>query len=235
MDMKDSIICFGDSLTEGLPGSSYLDFMVDSRRFVNHGRGGDTLRGVSSRLRTYLLEKTPETLILLVGTNDILHDMLAERSTLWKRVATNSIYAKGAPCRTPLEYEEQYSDMLNMTGDCKKIIISIPCIGEAISSEINQQVDSYNMVLKGLSEDYDAVFVDFNSWQKTFLKDRTINPDFILGKNPGMTLTDTFVPRLGELDMRLSKRRGLRLSIDGVHLNQVGAKKLAQMVMGSFS
>ncbi len=228
--MKETIICFGDSLTEGLPGSSFLDYLGDSRKYENHGRGGDTLRGVSSRLRNHLLEHTIETLIVLVGTNDILYDYLLNRSRLWEKVASNSIYAKGVPCQSPLAYGEQFSEMLDLVGDCEKVMISIPCIGEDVTSEVNQKVDSYNEELKRLSVEFNAKFVDFNRWEKDYLTGRTINPDFVLGKNPGVTLTDIVVPRIGELDLRLSKRRGLHLTIDGVHLNQVGAKALGRLV-----
>jgi acyl-CoA thioesterase-1 len=72
-----TIICFGDSLTEGVgsgPGEDYPSVL--SQRLgvpvINAGRRGDTTAVALSRLADDVLEKNPRLVVIMLGGNDFL-------------------------------------------------------------------------------------------------------------------------------------------------------------------
>ena len=73
-DMRPCIVCFGDSLTScGGKGGRYSDMLQKSLpgyRFVNSGKGGDTLAGGLARLEEAVLKHRPVCVILELGAND---------------------------------------------------------------------------------------------------------------------------------------------------------------------
>lgn len=44
------IACFGDSITEGRPGVTYLRYLDGAEKYYNMGLSGDTLLGLSKRV-----------------------------------------------------------------------------------------------------------------------------------------------------------------------------------------
>lgn len=65
MASKDSVICVGDSVLQGLDVRG-IDSMA-----VNHGIGGDTTSGVMARLQGYRSLDSAKALVLAVGYNDL--------------------------------------------------------------------------------------------------------------------------------------------------------------------
>jgi lysophospholipase L1-like esterase len=78
----ETIICFGDSLTEGVGAGEGEDYpSVLSRQLaspvVNAGRRGDTTADALQRLSDTVLIKNPRLVILLLGGNDFLRQATA--------------------------------------------------------------------------------------------------------------------------------------------------------------
>lgn len=236
MEHSGSVVCFGDSITAGIPGRSYVEYL-QKVSCENHGLGGDTLLGMTGRLKKYLEDDKPvSTLLLQIGTNDILHDLLKDRSYSWSYVVKSSILAKGAPARTPEEYRKGYERVLDLTeGIARRIVISIPCISEDPESGPNTIVVAYNEVLEELCRERSIPFVDIASSQRSvYQKVKHPNPR-VLSDLSLQALIDSFTARSEKSVHRLSKRRGLSLTIDGVHLNTTGARLLAKLVDASLN
>ena len=75
-----TIVCFGDSLTEGVGAGQGEDYpSVLSRLIaapvVNAGHRGDTTADALNRLARDVLEKNPRLVILLLGGNDFLRQV----------------------------------------------------------------------------------------------------------------------------------------------------------------
>jgi acyl-CoA thioesterase I len=73
----EAIICFGDSLTEGVGAGSGEDYpAVLSRELgrpvINAGRRGDTTAGALERVSDAVLSKNPRLVVVLLGGNDFL-------------------------------------------------------------------------------------------------------------------------------------------------------------------
>jgi acyl-CoA thioesterase-1 len=73
----ETIICFGDSLTEGVGAGSGEDYPSALSRLigfpvVNAGRRGDTTRQALARLGDAVSHRNPRLVIVLLGGNDFL-------------------------------------------------------------------------------------------------------------------------------------------------------------------
>jgi acyl-CoA thioesterase-1 len=76
----ETIICFGDSLTEGVgaePGEEYPTILsrLLGMRVLNAGRRGDTTAQALERIHGSLVDKNPRLVILLLGGNDFLRQV----------------------------------------------------------------------------------------------------------------------------------------------------------------
>jgi acyl-CoA thioesterase-1 len=75
-----AIICFGDSLTEGVgagPGEDYPSALsrLIAAPVVNAGHRGDTTAAALNRLARDVLDKNPRLVIVLLGGNDFLRQV----------------------------------------------------------------------------------------------------------------------------------------------------------------
>lgn len=75
-----SIICFGDSLTEGVGAGSGEDYPSALSRqlampVINAGRRGDTTAQALERLSDDVLNKNPRLVIIFLGGNDFLRQL----------------------------------------------------------------------------------------------------------------------------------------------------------------
>ncbi len=75
-----TIICFGDSLTEGVgadPGRDYPSVLSRKLGFPIHnaGRRGDTTAAALERLSRDVLDKNPRLVVVLLGGNDFLRQV----------------------------------------------------------------------------------------------------------------------------------------------------------------
>lgn len=73
----EKIVCFGDSLTEGIgaaAGEDYPSILARQLPYpvINAGRSGDTSADGLSRLETDVLRRNPRLVIVLFGGNDFL-------------------------------------------------------------------------------------------------------------------------------------------------------------------
>lgn len=87
-----TIICFGDSLTEGVgsgPGEDYPSVLSQGLGVpvVNAGRRGDTTAVALSRLAADVLEKNPRLVVVMLGGNDFLRQVpLSETKTYLEEI-----------------------------------------------------------------------------------------------------------------------------------------------------
>jgi acyl-CoA thioesterase-1 len=75
-----TIICFGDSLTEGVgaePGEEYPTVLsrLLGMRVLNAGHGGDTTARALERVDSSVVNRNPRLVILLLGGNDFLRQV----------------------------------------------------------------------------------------------------------------------------------------------------------------
>jgi len=96
----DTIVCFGDSLTEGVGAEAREDPTILSRLLgigvLNAGHRGDTTAQALERIHGSVLSKNPRLVILLLGGNDFLRQVPTGETRQNLKEIVRQIQAHGA-------------------------------------------------------------------------------------------------------------------------------------------
>ncbi len=224
-------IFYGDSITEGVPGVSFVKYINKNIKTKNKGFGGDTIIGLKSRI-TYDEINKNDSYVIQIGTNDLLLPFLKNHSTSWNNQVRKVIKSGRIPCEGEDQFKQEYEDLILELEDKKVsfLIINIPCIGEDINSSLNKEVDKYNNIIKELASKWEFVYVDYNNWQKEVLSRFHSDNKYFIPKQPHKMMLDSFLTSTFPISNYLSSKRKLVLTTDGCHLNDKGAKGLAVLV-----
>lgn len=250
-DIMNMIYCFGDSLTDGRPGITYIHYLAAKRpgsgndagkpayTCVNCGVGGDTLTGVTRRLTAKLGHKLAagDYVIVGVGTNDILLPYFLTCSPSWRRMAKNHIARGSVPCRDINEFKDKYVQLISY---CKEItgnliVFGLPLL-ETSLDQLDAKCASYNQEIEAICREQHILYIDFRAWQMEQKRLLGNEGSFFLASKARShwavaldTLLTTYLP----FESRISSRRGLAMTIDGCHLNAFSAKGLAGLIDAS--
>jgi len=224
------IACFGDSITAGHPGVSYSRYLKSKKDYRNFGLGGDTLLGLSKRISCFLMKSSYNEFIIEIGTNDILLPFLSKYSKAWNKTV-DCIIARGSiPLSKAADFTEEYEKLICKLSDKQIKVISILCIGENIESDLNAKVDEYNESIRNLCIKYGVAYVDFNKWQKEIISNYNPGIGYFISKNPFDIMIDSLITTYLGFSSWISKKRKLIVTVDGIHLNENGAKGLARLI-----
>ncbi len=109
------------------------------------------------------------------------------------------------------------------------VITTIACVGEQMASDLNRRAAQYNEVIREAAAEEGAVLADVGKAFRRILTGLGTQSGFLMD-HLSCTFADTFrclTPRGAD---RLSGRRGLLLTVDGIHLNRYGARVYADTV-----
>lgn len=229
------IVFFGDSITHGVFGESYiktLDRKLRERfpdyeyRLINKGRSGDTVYSLLQRVERDVIALSPHIVFIMIGGNDILlkhgdnYRILREKTGLTDQIPARDIHEFKTTYRKLLNHIKRYART-------RTVLCSSPILGEDLKNRYNRQLLPYNISIRKLASDYRYDYIDVNAAFQRELK----------GTHPG----SEFVPRMNDIyaDLerlkavsadQLSKERGLKLTYDGGHLNSRGAELIADLM-----
>lgn len=224
------VLCIGDSLTLGVMGYSYIPFLRREERIVNLGVNGDSLWGGTRRLRSCLKKskyKSADTVIISLGTNDILLPYLSGRSLFWKaQCRLRNLYRSFSS--DIWEFAERYETIVRELADeeYKVVLIGLPYI--QLAGYPLGKVEAYNDCIRSTAKRYGAQFIDIYSMQSRHVKKvRTCS----WGRyNFGRLADGMFMLLFPHRKDVLSRKRGLAVTVDGVHFNSGSARLLAGAV-----
>ncbi|WP_226683237.1 GDSL-type esterase/lipase family protein [Sutcliffiella horikoshii] len=206
------IACIGDSLTEGRPGVSFFNILKKKYpdiRFVNLGKGGETVKSLHTRLSKNKLDQDYDLAFLWIGVNDIYSKLL--------KVQAQPI------TRNSEEFQEFYEQVLELVSQSSKkiVVVSPAVIGENINSS-NRGLLNLSMIIKEISQEHkNVIFIDLHQAFTEHLD--TLHTTDYLSTGLGRLVKDVFFYRSPKRVDRLAAERGLHLTVDGVHLNSNGA------------
>jgi len=229
------ILFFGDSLTHGVFGESYiklLDRMIQAQfpdlsyRLINKGRSGDTVYSLLRRVERDVIALSPNIVFILIGANDII---LRHADNL-KILQEHSGIVDQIPSRDIAEFKTNYRKLVNNIKQyirTRLVLCSTGIIGEDLKNRYNRELVHYNIAIRKIALDYQVDFVDINA---AFYRD-------LRGFKPEVD----YVPKLPDIyeDLELlkssnaddiSRQRGLKLTYDGGHLNGRGAQLIADLL-----
>ncbi|MFO7652155.1 MAG: GDSL-type esterase/lipase family protein [bacterium] len=196
------IAFLGDSLTEGLPGESYLHRLksaLPGHTLMNWGRGGDTIVSLHERLGELEFEPRPDAVFLWVGVNDAIV-MESPYYLTGREASGDSVFAADD------EFAFYYRRTLDHLSPRTARVLAVGPLfcGEDLRDPLNSRIAGLAEIVRGLCRDYpNAGFVDMRS-------------DFFADDTAQRTLPE---------------RPGLRFTTDGVHLSSVGADIVARVFL----
>jgi lysophospholipase L1-like esterase len=232
----------GDSLTEGVYGESYVDRIA---RAVYHGhaglrgdvvnasRGCDTVRSLLARIEEPLRRYQPDWVVLAVGFNDVWLPWLSSHSLgWWLWLLYRRIQWGQVPTRDLDQFAAAYRalvDRCRTLASARVLACTASPIGEQLSSPVNRRMARMNGVIKDVAIDCHVPVADV--WQ-AFVEQLAPLPhpsSYIAGEWLFAMLDRT---RLRDTPPdEISRRRGLRFTFDGIHLNSRGADLWAGTIL----
>ncbi|MFH1101406.1 MAG: SGNH/GDSL hydrolase family protein [Methanobacteriota archaeon] len=222
-----NIIFFGDSLTKGRSGLSYVPLLqqqLPQHNIINQGKNGDTIASLYYRIKNMQLPDAIDIAFIWIGVNDILTCIKWPFSFIPKLLVFQP-WAKSDEEFT--HYYQKIIDLLHP--HTKKIITVSPLyIGEDIHNQWNTRLQELSELIKILSESSPNIrYLDLRT---RFQTERPSLPP-ISPYIPSSTalLLDEIIYHTPEKITRKGKQRGLYYTVDGVHLNKRGIQLAAQV------
>lgn len=233
-----TVVCFGASLTAGTVSFNYLDLLsarpaLAGFKFINHGVNGDLAWNGLQRLDAVIADK-PDFVSILMGTNDVNYTM-SERNA----IRYNS-FNKLPQQATPEWYAENMKAIvqrLKSETEAKIAFLSLAPIGEDPDHEANRKVNAYNEITRQLASEQSLPYFDLNEIMWAYLRehetDRAGLPP-MLEYRDGLHNTGNAVAlhHSGLSWDEVSKRNGLLLLTDTLHLNSIAAGMIADLIEG---
>jgi len=224
------ILFIGNSITQGIIGESFVKmFVLENPDWVikNAGIGGDTLTNVSERVITELQDDLDFDLIVFeAGYNDIILPYFNERGFLF-RLAFKFLKFRG---RNPLsnstafrvEYKNVVQKMKRIT-TARIILVTIGCINENLRFKLNSKRLDFNKIIREIAEESGCFLADVaNQFELVLNESSQVN--YLLNGFWNSVYFDHKACKTTDGSNKLSSKRNLHLTIDGVHLNSNGAK-----------
>lgn len=217
---------FGDSLTEGNPGVAFFPLL--QQRFpefelINYGKGGETVISLLKRIESTTLPSKINLAFLWIGVNDVF--VKVSRMYPFLKTLRRQRWAKNHEVFTT-----QYKNLLNLLAVKTDWLFTVPpvFIGEDLENPWNKELDALNTVIRELSFFHEnCEFIDL---RKRFTEKLTgQSPSPYVPKSFMQIIKDTLTLKTPETVERESLERGFQLTLDGVHLNKVGAGLAAEV------
>lgn len=222
------IVFLGDSITEGVPGVSYVDTIRSANEdldIVNRGKGGDTVASLLKRVEKMSDLESFDVFVLFIGINDIFGKLS------WQYKFFKALRNQKA-AKDHIQFEEKYKELLTSLSTFNKKIIVVPplLLGEDLSNSWNNQViELVNIVERLVADNQNSIYLNARTVFIDELHDKEIS------KYLPLSLIEVVkdvaqLKNSAQVDYR-SKERGLYLTLDGVHINSIGAKILSSIIL----
>jgi lysophospholipase L1-like esterase len=219
------IVFVGDSLTGGIPGSSYLAILhekLPGHTLVNLGRGNDTVVSLYRRLSKWRCGEPFDMAFVWVGVNDVA------RGSPWTFQAV-SLLKRQPRARNLAEFRAYYEATVDLLRHYARRVVAVSTAlkGEDVTSPCNRELEALSKVIQELAS---------RGERTEYLDVRAILVERLAGKRISNYLPSSVMRvALDALTLRSDKQidrkaaeRGLHLTLDGIHLNSAGAQLVAE-------
>jgi lysophospholipase L1-like esterase len=216
------IIFFGDSLTEGSYGGSYVEAIRErhpGHEIINAGVGGDTVVNLAERLDDAVIDQAPDGVFVMVGGNDAVS---------WSQPRTRIYYeqAKGVPAGmvTSEMFRQHYRDVL------ERLHLNF------IQTWVGLPPAEYNPAVVETQRQYNRLAAEVARATNTPALD--LMPHFAPEVVPERSPIDIgFIQVIGQRTSSgwddfdtAQKEGGYTYTFDGLHLTPTAAQKMATLI-----
>jgi acyl-CoA thioesterase I len=231
-----TVVCFGASLTAGTVSFNYLDLLgtrpsLSGFQFINHGVDGDLAWNGLERLDRVIADR-PDFVTILIGTNDV-NATMSERNLL-RYKAFNHL-----PTEPTLTWYEcnlgTIVKRLKQETPARLALLSLAVIGEDLEHEANRKVVLYNDAIRRVAREENVSYLPLHERMVAYLHEHEAERPQLpprLEYRDGLQHIGNAVAlhATGLSWDEVSRRNGLLVSTDGLHLNGVGAGMIADLI-----
>ena len=226
--MTKTLICYGDSITQGTIGAAYVDLLaaaLPDTRVINAGIDGDTTYNLLLRLERDVLAHAPDVVLIMVGLNDF--------GTAYGERLSRAYYRVVKKVPLPIDvptYEAFYAGLIEriQQAGIPLLLCTPTTLGEVPDTPGQHMLDGYVRVVQRLAARYGVTLVDVRAaFVDALRRDPRHGPIYHLWRVP----LDAWRIRRGSSYDAIAARRGYQLLVDGVHLNRTGAALVAETVL----
>lgn len=217
-ELELKIALIGDSLTEGRPGVPFIRKLKErypGLTLVNLGKPGESVKSLHTRLNKTKLDTDYDLSFLWIGVNDVYTKLL--------KVQAQPIAADQE------EFRELYTAVLESVISSSKHVVAVSpgLVGEDMQNAPNQELKELAAIILSITRSYPNVdFLDIRSAFKNKL-DESDSSGYISTGVLTVMKEALFYKDPKRID-KLSEKRGLHLTLDGIHLNSRGAEVVAE-------
>jgi lysophospholipase L1-like esterase len=222
----------GDSLTKGRPGGSYVAVLrerLPGHTLINLGEGNDTAVSLYRRLSRLHWGEPFDIAFLWVGVNDV------KGGSSWTfRVA--SALARKPRSKSLHEFRSYYQATLDLLRCHARRVIGVSPLlkGEDIHNPWNRELEVLSRAIEEMASQRDRVeYLDVRTAFVQKLIGRRMS-DY-LPRSVVQVALDTLTLKDNERINRKADERGLHFTLDGIHLNGLGAEIVAEMFLTALS
>ncbi len=233
-----TVVCFGASLTAGTVSFNYLDLLgarpaLSDFRFINHGVNADLAWNGLQRLDAVIADQ-PDFVSILIGTNDV-------NATMSERNALRYKSFNHLPTEPTLPwYEENMRKIvrrLKQEAGAQLALLSLALIGEDLEHEANRKVSLYNEVVRRVAKEEGAAYLPLHERMVQYLHDHEAERSQLpprLEYRDGLHNTGNALAlhATGLTWDEVSRRNGLLLLTDTLHLNSIAGGMIADLIEG---
>jgi lysophospholipase L1-like esterase len=229
--LQKTLVCFGDSLTEGVIGASYVNLLRErlppAVRVINAGINGDTTLNLLRRVERDIVPFKPDLIVLLVGLNDVTtaYGWPSNRAyyRMLKRVQIKL---------TPLLFARAYHRLigrLRARTTAELVLCTLTTVGERLDDPFQAHIDAYSTIIRALAMQERLPLIDLRTaFRAALADDPRDGPPYHIWTP---LLDWAAIALLGQSYATLSARRGYRLLCDGAHLAAPGAALVAETML----
>jgi lysophospholipase L1-like esterase len=230
MTFDKTLVCFGDSLTEGAIGASYVELLrgqLPGVRVINAGINGDTTLNLLRRVERDVAPHRPDLVVVLVGLNDI--------GTAYGELAIRPYYRavkRVGVAITPRRFARLYRRLIASLRACtgaRLALCTLTTLGERPDDPIQATIDAYSTIVRALALQERLPLIDIRAaFRSAIAAEPRDGPTYHI-----------WTPMLdwGRIRWRgrtyadIGAQRGYRLLCDGAHLSGAGAALIAETML----
>ena len=232
-----TVCCLGASLTAGSVSADYVEMLqarpaLTGLRFINHGVNGDLAWNGLQRLDQVIADQ-PDAVTILIGTNDV-NATLSERNRL-RYHEFNRLPVTHPDLDWYQENLRKIIRGLQVGTRARLAVVSLAVIGEDLGHEANRRVETYNAAIREIAAATRIDYLPFHERMLEYLEahaaERSTLPPRLAYRDGLINIGNaTALHHTGLSWNEISRRNGLQLLTDGLHLNSTAAAMIADLI-----
>ncbi|HEV8190667.1 MAG TPA: GDSL-type esterase/lipase family protein [Ktedonobacterales bacterium] len=231
--MAKRIVFFGDSLTEGCDGASYLallrervacDATMRAVDLINAGVGGDTVVNLARRISQDVVPHQPDWVVVFIGVNDhrtwyVRHVPLTRGTYRSWRYFRDEKQVRGGI--SPARFTDGLRavvDQLTLRTSARVALCTPATVGESLTSHAWHLLERYADATRSVASERTCRLIDLHA---VFAAELAQLPPRPLLRRVHAHVVDNQDREL------LAATRGYQLTYDGIHFTRRGAALVA--------